>query len=203
MLEFGSLWWVVILAAVVVWIVSAVVWMVLPHHASDFGKLPNEGAAMEGIGGDVPAGQYRMPFCGSMDEMKDESYQAKEAKGPVALLTVFQKGPQNMGKMLGLWFGYCLVATFVIAYLARMVLPAGTMRRQVERDDVRRAGHGRPRREVVGTKVDLVDHTNIDNGSVHDSNVAPHLFRRKGRKVPFPGRARLPPSLITRLTAVR
>lgn len=125
MLEFGSLWWVVILAAAAVWMASSIVWMVLPHHKNDFGKLPDEDGAMDALGSGLAPGQYRFPHCGSMEDMKTEAFQAKQAKGPGGLLTVVEPGPPNMVKMLGAWFAYALLASFVTAYIARMSLASG------------------------------------------------------------------------------
>ena len=124
-MEFGSLWWVVVLTAVAIWIASAIVWMVLPHHASDFGKLDDEDAAMNGIGPGTAPGQYRLPHCTSMEAMKSEEFQAKQDKGPVGVLTIIPSGPVNMGKMLSTWFVYLLFTSFVVAYVARMSLAPG------------------------------------------------------------------------------
>jgi hypothetical protein len=41
-MPFGSLWLPVLVSAALVWITSAIVWMALPHHKSDFSKLPQE-----------------------------------------------------------------------------------------------------------------------------------------------------------------
>ena len=46
---FGSVWWIVVVATVAVWLVSAIVWMVLPHHRSDFKKLPDEDGVMDAL----------------------------------------------------------------------------------------------------------------------------------------------------------
>ena len=124
-MEFGSLWWVVILAAVAIWIASSVVWMVLPHHKSDFGKLPDEDAAMAGIGAGAAPGQYRFPYCASMEDTKTEAFQEKQAKGPVGMLTLMPPGPFNMGKTMVTWFAYTLLVSFVVAYVARMTLMPG------------------------------------------------------------------------------
>ena len=132
-MEFGSLWWVVILAAVAIWIASSIVWMVLPHHRNDFGRLGDEDAAMNAIGSGTAPGQYRFPHCGSMEDTKTEAFQEKQAKGPVGLLTVMPPGPFKMGKTMGIWFAYALFASFVVAYVARMTLMPGAECMQVFR----------------------------------------------------------------------
>ena len=43
--------------------------------------------------------------------------QEKFKQGPVGFLTVFPSGPIAMPKFLGLWFAYCLLIGFFVAYL--------------------------------------------------------------------------------------
>ena len=54
-------------------------------------------------------------------------------KGPVAIITVRPNGAPAMGKHLALWFGYCLLVSFVIAYVARHTMTYGADGRQVLR----------------------------------------------------------------------
>src|SRR5262249_62197090 len=42
--------------------------------------------------------------------------------GPVATVTVYPTGAVNMGKHLALWVGFCLLASFTAAYIARHTL---------------------------------------------------------------------------------
>src|SRR5258706_9336708 len=46
-------------------------------------------------------------------------------KGPVAMLSIHPKGQPNMGKHLGLWFGFTLLVSFTAAYVARHTLHPG------------------------------------------------------------------------------
>jgi hypothetical protein len=119
MLGFGSLWWVVLLAAVAVFVVSSVAHMVLKYHWSDHGPLPDEDGARAALGGDLPPGQYRVPHCASMEAMKGEEFERKMNEGPVVSLVVTPRGPYPMGKALALWFAYALFSSFVVAYVAR------------------------------------------------------------------------------------
>ncbi len=45
MVTITSLWLPILVSAAFVWIASAIVWMVLPHHKSDFGRVTDEEAA--------------------------------------------------------------------------------------------------------------------------------------------------------------
>lgn len=134
MLSFGSLWLPVVLSAVAAWLISAISWMVLPFHRGDYGKVPDEDAAMDALRKQgLAAGQYSVPHCGDHAKMREPAFQEKLAKGPVATLTVLPPGPPSMGKALGLWLGYLLVVGVVTAYVARHVLPAGASGLEVMR----------------------------------------------------------------------
>jgi hypothetical protein len=100
--------------------------MALPHHKSDTTRLPDEAAAIEALGKqDLAPGLYRFPWANSMAEMKDPAFVAKLNKGPVGMLTVWPKGPFNMGRQLGLWTAYIVVMGVFVAYLTGRVLEPG------------------------------------------------------------------------------
>ncbi|MEM8684850.1 MAG: hypothetical protein AAGF72_15560 [Pseudomonadota bacterium] len=53
-------WQAVLLASIVVFFASAIVWMVMPWHKSDFQKVADEDAAREALKGIKP-GHYMIP----------------------------------------------------------------------------------------------------------------------------------------------
>ncbi len=115
----------IVLSAVLVFVVSFLVHMVLGYHKSDMRGLPNEEAARQVLGGALAPGQYAIPYCADMKAMKDPAIQQRWKEGPVAVLTVFRPGPMRMGGMLVQWFVYCLVISFFVAYLtSRLLIPA-------------------------------------------------------------------------------
>lgn len=117
----------ILLAAVLVFLVSFLVHMVLGYHKSDMKGLPNEEAARQTLGAQkLTPGQYAIPYCPDMSAMKDPAIQQRWAEGPVAILTVLRSGPMRMGPMLVQWFVYCLVISFFVAYLTGRVLAPGT-----------------------------------------------------------------------------
>lgn len=125
MVGIGALLIPILVAAVLVFIVSSLVWMVLPHHKKDWKGLPNEDAVLAAMG-DVAPGQYDFPHMESMDDMKDPDMQKRFADGPAGLFIVAQRGMPNMGKNMGIWFVYCLLVGGFVAYIAGRTLPAGT-----------------------------------------------------------------------------
>jgi len=125
-MPFGSLWIPVLVSAVVVFIGSSILHMALNYHKSDYKPFPNEEAVRATLAkGALVPGIYMTPHCGDMKGMKDPAMQEKFAKGPVAVLTVLPSGMPNMGKHLGLWFGFTVLVSFVSAYVARHTLHPG------------------------------------------------------------------------------
>ena len=70
MVTIGALWLPILLSAVAVWVASAIIWMVMPYHKSDFRKLPDEDAALRALTpqGLVP-GQYSF-LIGELAEVR-------------------------------------------------------------------------------------------------------------------------------------
>ena len=114
-----SLWLPILLSAVVVFVISSLIHMVLKWHASDYGALANEDAVRDAIRAGNPApGRYVLPQCKEMKDMGSETMQKKYLEGPVGHITLLPNGTPNMGKYLGLWFLWSLVIATVAAYLA-------------------------------------------------------------------------------------
>jgi hypothetical protein len=124
MVPLTSLWLPIILAAVIVFIASSILHMVLPYHRSDYSKLPDEDNLLANLrGANLKRGLYVFPFC-TPKEMKSPAAKEKYNQGPVGMMTIFASGPVNMPKYLVEWFAFCLVIGFFTAYLTgRTVLP--------------------------------------------------------------------------------
>lgn len=127
MVTISSLWLAILLSAVIVWIASAIVWMVLPHHKKDFKGVPNEESARSALRSqNLQPGQYHIPHMASMSEMKQPDGQRKLAEGPVAFITVLRPGIPSMGRNMALSFLYYVLVGIVVAYVATRSLAAGT-----------------------------------------------------------------------------
>jgi hypothetical protein len=121
----GTLWLPIVVATVLVFVASNLVWMVLPHHKKDTRRLPDEAAALEVLGkqGLTPA-VYRFPWADMSDMGKPEVVD-KFARGPVGLLTIRASGPVNMGPAMAAWVTYIVVITVAVAVIAERMLPLG------------------------------------------------------------------------------
>src|SRR5688572_23719509 len=134
MVTIPSLLLPVLVSAFAVFVLSFVANMVLPHHRTDFAKLPGEDQAMGALRAlAIPPGEYVMPHGGSPAAMKDPAYVAKQNLGPVALVTVLPNGPPAMGRILAVWFVHLFVVGIFVAYLTGRALPADAEARAVFR----------------------------------------------------------------------
>lgn len=117
------LWLPILLSAAAVWIVSAIVWMALPHHKGDFIGLPDEDGFMDYIRkSGIKPGNYGFPDCRGRAAMNSEKVQKAWKEGPVGHLSVWPTPLTMGGKMVATFIVYLVVST-LIAYLARVALP--------------------------------------------------------------------------------
>lgn len=117
------LWLPILLSAFAVWIVSAIVWMALPHHKQDFIGLPDEDGFMDFIRkSGIRPGNYVFPDFRGREAMKSEKTCKALEEGPVGHLSIWQTPVTMGGKMVATFFVYLVVST-LIAYLARVAIP--------------------------------------------------------------------------------
>ncbi|MBT8137813.1 MAG: hypothetical protein KJO54_12420 [Gammaproteobacteria bacterium] len=134
MIALTQLWLPILLSAVLMFVASSLIHMVLKYHNADYKELPNEDEVSSAIRNGSPAtGIYTMPHCKDMSAMNDEAMQKKFADGPVAMLTVMPNGMPNMGVMLPLQFVYFVLASTAIAYCAKLALVPGAQYMEVFR----------------------------------------------------------------------
>ncbi len=127
MVPLAALWLPILLSAVIVFVASSIIHMVLPYHRSEYHKLPDEDnllATLRAAG--LKRGFYNFPFCTHKD-MKSPAVLEKFKQGPVGFITVFPSGPPNLPKFLGLWFGYCLVIGVFVAFLTAHTVNPGAL----------------------------------------------------------------------------
>ena len=126
MVSLASLWLPIVVAAVLVFIASSLVHMVLGYHAADYGKLADEDKVMDALRPfNIPPGDYLTPCPTSSSSMKDPEFIARRKRGPVFMMTMWPAGEVAMGGQLAQWFVFCLVVGLFSAYLTSRALPAG------------------------------------------------------------------------------
>lgn len=126
MVTLAALWLPILVAAVLVFLASSLIHMVLPYHRTDYGKLPSEDAVMDALRPfNIRPGDYLAPRPESPAAMRNPEFVAKRKKGPVFLMTVFPSSDVGMGRRLAAWFVFCLVVGLFAAYLTSRALPPG------------------------------------------------------------------------------
>ena len=127
MVSILSLWAPVLVAAVLVFVGSSLIHMLLKYHENDFQKLPDEDAVMDALRPfDLAPADYLFPHSGGAENMRSEAFLAKVDKGPIATMTVFPKDAwSNMTGNLINWFIYAVVVSVIAAYLGGRMLGPG------------------------------------------------------------------------------
>ena len=121
-----SLWLPVLLSAVLVFIVSSIIHMVLRYHRADVGPVPDEAGVMDALRPfKIPPGEYCIPHAADPKEMGSTEFIEKTNRGPVALVTVLPNGPMTMGPSLAMWFGYCVLVGVFAGYAAGLNIGPG------------------------------------------------------------------------------
>ncbi len=121
-----SLWLPILASAIVIWIASAMAWMVLPHHKNDWKKLPDEAgfiAVLKSL--KIGPGQYGFPHMADRKQMKDPEFCKRWETSPKGILNVWPEKISMARNMVLSFFFYLLVGVFV-AYLGSIALPRGT-----------------------------------------------------------------------------
>src|SRR5260370_17849547 len=86
----------ILLSAVIVFVASSIIHMVLQYHRSDYKQLPEEDkllATLRPAG--LKPGLYHFPFCTHKD-MNSPAPQEKYTQGPLVMLTMFPNAPPPM-----------------------------------------------------------------------------------------------------------
>ena len=127
MVIISELWLPILLSAVFVWIVSAIIWMVLPHHKSDFKPLPDEDGARKALTPqNLEPGVYNIPHMETMDAVKQPESQKLFDEGPVGFLTIVPRGVPAMGGKIFQSFIFFLIVSVLVAYVVGRTLAPGT-----------------------------------------------------------------------------
>lgn len=116
----------ILVSAVIVFVASSIMHMVLPYHKGDMRKLPKEDEVLEALRRfNLPPGDYGAPHPGSAAGMKQPEFIEKRKKGPIVLMTVAPGRPPSMAANLVQWFLYSILVSLFAAYIAGRALAPG------------------------------------------------------------------------------
>lgn len=125
MVPLMSLWIPIVASAVIVFLASFVIHMLLTYHRTDLRKVPNEDELLEAMRRlNVPPGDYGAPH-GSPTDMRNPQWVEKMKKGPIVFMTVRPGREPGMATELTQWFAYCVLVSIVGAYIAGRALAPG------------------------------------------------------------------------------
>lgn len=109
-----ELWMPIAVSALIVWIASFLMHMVLPHHKGEWKGVQNEDELLAVLKTNPP-GQYMFPWC-DMAQMKDPAVQERMKGNPNGTLILWT-GQVNMGRNLLLTFATYLFIGSLVAYV--------------------------------------------------------------------------------------
>lgn len=125
----GALWGPILVAGILAFVGSGLIWAALHLHDGDWKLVPDEVALQEALRSQgLAPGQYMFPHMDPKAPDRAASqrtWEGRYAQGPVGVLVLGRPGRMSMPRMLGgmlLWF---LVVTFCIAYVASHALSFG------------------------------------------------------------------------------
>lgn len=126
MVTLAELWLPIVLSAVVVFVASSILHMVLKYHRSDYRSMPGEDEVAAALRKQNPGrGTYYLPHCVDPKDLGKPEVKEKFEKGPVALVTVMPSGVPSMAKPMVSWVLYCLVMSLLVAYLTGRTVGPG------------------------------------------------------------------------------
>jgi hypothetical protein len=134
MVPVTSLWVPILLSAVIVFVASSILHMLLPFHRKDYKPLPDEDRLMAAMRPfNIPPGDYLVPCAGGPKAMKDPAFLEKMKQGPVGMMTIMPNGMMAMGSIFAYWYVYCVVVSIFAGYVAGAALGPGAPYLQVFR----------------------------------------------------------------------
>lgn len=123
MVSLMALWLPILIASVLVFIASNILWMLLPFHRSDYKTLPDDKALIAAIGS-APSGQYLFPYVDWKTVTPEQKDALQQQAGGLLLL----RNPNrfNFGPKLFQYFLFIVVIEIIVAYITGRTRPAGT-----------------------------------------------------------------------------
>ncbi len=117
----------IVLSAVLVFVVSSIIHMVLQWHRHDWRRLPIEDDLLASLRrANLSPGDYVTPFAASSAERKNPDFVKKMTEGPVVFMTV-AAGSGSFGASLAMWFAYSVLISLFAGYMAGRALGPGAV----------------------------------------------------------------------------
>ncbi len=125
-IDYMTLWLVILVAAGIAWLGSCVVWMLLPHHRSDYLQLPDEERVRDALNTQsLKRDMYCFPFSKSDKDMNSPIIKQRMAEGPIGFMTLVEPGGPRMSKLMIQQILYFLFGCALIAYVVALGFSPG------------------------------------------------------------------------------
>jgi Flp pilus assembly protein TadB len=125
MVPIAALWLPILVSAVIVFVVSSIIHMMLGYHAADHRKAGAEGELLDAMRRlAVTPGDYILPCAPDRATRQSPEFLERYRQGPVVLMTVMPGGA-GMGRMFVLWFLFAIAVGVFAAYIAGRALGPG------------------------------------------------------------------------------
>jgi hypothetical protein len=117
----------ILLSAVIVFVASSIIHMLLPWHHSDYPKLPNEDGVRDALRPlAIPPGDYMVPRPSSTEDMRSPEFAEKMKQGPVLIFTVRPQRPSLDAQESDPLVPLLRRRRVFAAYIVGRALPPGT-----------------------------------------------------------------------------
>jgi len=127
MIPVVAFWLPIAASAVLVWIASMMIWMLMPYHRSDYRGFPDEDAVRTALKGqELKPGQYNIPNVASRKELDAPEGKRKFEEGPVGFFTLLPNRVPPVGRQMVIIFVYYLLVGATVAYVASRTLGGDT-----------------------------------------------------------------------------
>src|SRR5437763_15928662 len=98
MVPLTALWLPILLSAIIVFVASSIMHMLLPYHRSDYQRLPDEDKLLVALrSARLKRGLYILPFC-THQEIKSRVVIESYKQAPVGMTTAVPTSPPGMPK---------------------------------------------------------------------------------------------------------
>jgi hypothetical protein len=118
-----ALWLPILVSTVLVFIASAIVWMAMPWHKSDFSRTGDEQAVRDALKGSSP-GFYMLPYAIDPKDLQNDEIRQKFIDGPLGYITIVPSGLPQMGPKLVMSFAYYIFVGIICAYFLSRTIGA-------------------------------------------------------------------------------
>lgn len=110
----SEIWLPILIASVVVFFASSIMWMLLPHHHKDIQFLEDKESgyidAVKSLG--IAPGLYMYPGCDHSD-MKSDEVKGRWNAGPWGVLTVYPGKPNFAMNLIKTFIAFLVITVFV------------------------------------------------------------------------------------------